>query len=261
MISMTTNRYQDLNGNGSADDADFYGFSLYDINVDAFFTAAGILTLDKDSAGNIIISPTLSSPAVYDLIDKLGNYFTSTKDVRSVSSTSVRTIFFEKRSIFTMDRVFIVAGKDNGGVADKIEFEYGILPNAKYSADQENYCTNMGNPFTMYAISTGAPDADTCAAVLECLASESYRRVTPLVFETAMKVKYASDEKSSEMYDILRSTVSFDLGRLYSNQIGDVYKTMRGQVQSNSKTFASAYKGISKTMETGIAKISAAYFN
>lgn len=261
MISMTSGRYQDLNGNGAADDADFYGFSIYDINIDAFFTAAGVLTLDKDSTGNIVVSPTLSDPSVYDLIDKLGNYFTSTKDVRSVGSTSVRTVFFEKRSIFTMDRVFIVAGKDNGGTTDKIEFEYGILPNAKYSTDQENFCTNMGNPFTMYAISIGAPDAGSCAAVLECLASESYRRVTPLVFETAMKVKYASDEKSSEMYDILRSTVSFDLGRLYSNQIGDVYKTMRTQVQSNSKTFASAFKGISKTMEAGIAKISAAYFN
>ncbi len=261
MISMTSGRHQDLNGNGVADDADFYGFSMMDINIDAFFTAAGILTLEKNSTGNIVVSPTLSDPTMYDLIDKLGNYFTSTKDVRCITSTSVRNVFFQERSIFTMDRVFIVAGKDNGGSTDKIEFEYGILPNAKYSADQENYCTNMGHPFTTYGISIGAPDTEACAAVLECLASESYRRVTPLVFETAMKVKYASDEKSSEMYDILRSTVSFDLGRFYSNQIGDVYKTMRAQVQSNSKTFASAFKGISKTMEAGIAKISAAYFN
>ncbi len=259
LISMSQNKYEDKNGNGVADDGDFYGYVIYDINTDAFFTAAGFLALEKNNSGDIVVSPKLEDQVIYNLIDKLGDWYTSSNDVRNANSTSIRNIFFDERAIFTMDRVFIVAGKDTSSTP-KIEFEYGILPNPKYDEYQENYITNIGHPYTMYAISTGAFDTNACAAVIECLASESYRRVTPVIFETAMKVKYASDPNAAEMYDILRSTASFDLGRLYSNQIGDVYKEMRAQVHSNAKTFASQYKALSKVIENGIKLITNAYF-
>lgn len=260
LIEMTTGKYTDLDGGGLVDDGDFFGYSIYNVNIDAFFTAADFIAFDRNNAGEVIISPDFSNQNIYDLINKLGNYFTATSDVRSVNSTGVRAIFFEQRSIFTMDRVFIVAGKDNGPT-DKIEFEYGILPNPKLNEAQENFSTNVGHPFTMYAISSSAFNTDACAAVLECLGSESYRRVTPMVFETAMKIKYASDEVTTEMYDILRSTVSFDLGRLYSTQANDVYSSMRAQVINNSGSFASQFKGMSKLIEKGVASINAAYFN
>ena len=74
-----------------------------------------------------------------------------------------------------------------------------------------------------------------------------------------MKVKYAHDNDASAMYDILRENVRFDLGRLYTKQIGDVYKVMRNEVFNNTKTFASQYKGLSRVIEKGIATISDFY--
>ena len=232
---------------------------LYSLNLDAFFNGAGFTALRKDNNDQITISSDMSDQRLYDLIDKLGS-FVNSQDVFNKDSTSVRDIFFEQRALFTTDRCFIVAGKDNGSEA-KIEFEYGIVPQPKLSADQTNYSTNVGHPFTMYAISVGVKgdNIDACAATLEMMAYESYKRVTPAVFESAMKIKYASDETTTEMYDILRGTVVFDLGRLYSAQIGDVYKTIRGQINNNSKTFASQYRVTAKMMEAGIKTISAAF--
>lgn len=257
LMELSSNKYDDKNGNGLVDNLDFFGFIIYNINIDAFFTAAGFLAFEKNNDGELILSPSLTSPKIHDLLSKLGD-FLATDDVSFQNSTNIRKIFFEQRAVFTMDRVFIVCGKDYGS-SDNIEFEYGLVPNPKYDQFQENYITNVGHPFTMYAISVGAFDADACAAVLECLCSESYRRVTPSVYEIAMKVKYASDDVTAEMYDILRSTVSFDLARFYDGQAASIYQTMRTEVINNTRTFASRFKGLSKTMENGIKTIMDAY--
>ena len=42
---------------------------------------------------------------------------------------------------------------------------------------QENYATLLGNPFSLYAIPKDSVTPDMAGAVLECMASESYRIV------------------------------------------------------------------------------------
>ena len=56
-------------------------------------------------------------------------------------------------------------------------------------------------------------------AMLECMASEAYRGVTPAVFETAMKLKYSSGDNDAVMYDLIRDGISFDLGRIFSEPL------------------------------------------
>lgn len=260
MIEMLSNTYNDVDGLGKKDPGDFFGYSIYNINIDGFFNGINFRAIERNASGQIIESPTLSDQKIYDLLDKLGDFLNS-DDAYYVNSTSERDIFFSQRSIMTSDRVFIVAGKDNGD-SGKIEFEYGIIPQPMYDTNQGNYVTNIGHPYTMYAISNGVKNddiANMCAAVIERFASESYKRITPKVFEEAMKVKYASDKEASDMYDILRGTVTFDLGRLYSSNIGDVYQIMRQQVTSNAGSFASHYKTVSRNITNGLKKISDAY--
>ena len=120
-----------------------------------------------------------------------------------------------EQSVFHVDRILIVAGQDNTDTG-KVEFACGIVPMPKYSSDQENYQTNLGNSFSLYAVNSNSKIADIAATTLEAMASENYRSVTPAVFEVTMKQRYADDAQTSRMYDILRSTVSFDVGRLFS---------------------------------------------
>ena len=262
MIEMTSGTYNDLDGGGSKDDTDFFGHVIYNINVDGYFTACGFIALEKNTSGEIVASPSLTSQKTYDMLDKLGEWLNS-PDIIYKNSTKLRDVFFEERALFITDRVFIAAGKDNASQSQsKIEFVYGIVPVVKYDETQTKWYTSVGHPFTMYAISTGVVKEqllDACDATLELLAQKSYELVTPAVFESAMKIKYAHDNDASAMYDILRENVRFDLGRLYSSQIGDVYKVMRAEAFNNTKTFASQYKGLSRVVDKGINTISAAY--
>ena len=51
------------------------------------------------------------------------------------------------------------------------------------------------------------------------MASESYRKISPALYEVALKLKYSQDDVSAKMFDIAKSSVVFDLGRILSNAI------------------------------------------
>lgn len=261
IFEMATDCYEDVDGAGVKDEGDKYGYVMYTTNMDAFFNGAGFVAIEKDANGDLAISEDMTDQRLYDLIEKCGSFFNST-DAFYKNDVSVREIFFEERALFITDRVFIVAGKDNGNQTEKIEFEYGLVPQPKLSEDQENYCTNVGHPFMMYGISAGLKDEtmiNACGATLETLGYYGYTLVTPEVFENAMKLRYASDDVTSQMYDILRNTVVFDLGRFYTTQLGNPYTAVRSQITGGTNTFASAFKSVKKMMTIGITQISAAY--
>ena len=133
------------------------------------------------------------------------------------------------------------------------------VPYPKYDEEQKDYVTITSFPYTLYGIPIDAPDPDMSAAVLEAMASESYRTVSPALFENAFKVKYAQDEQSSLMYDLIRSTVSFDFGRVFNNDLnGLTYSLFRSAVVSGNTNWASVMKSNEKVLNKQIDKLTKA---
>ena len=56
---------------------------------------------------------------------------------------------------------------------------------------------------------------DCSSAVLECMASEAYRQLNEVFFETNLKLRYAPDERLAEMYDLIRESITFDFAYIY----------------------------------------------
>ena len=98
------------------------------------------------------------------------------------------------------------------------------------------------------------------AAILECMASESYRTVSPALFEVALKVKYAGDNDASEMYDIIRGSNVFDIGRIFNDSVnGRTYSLFRSCLMDNKaawiSTYEKNYKSLNKQFEKVIANL------
>ena len=171
-------------------------------------------------------------------------------------STKIRDIFYEERALFITDRLFIVAGKDTQETG-KIEFSYGLVPQPKFSADQEIFLTNVGHPFTMYAVNSQSKKLEAAVTSLEAIGSANHRSVTPAVFEVAMKVRYTDDPQTSSMYDTLREGISFDIGRLYastfSNGTANLFRTTA--LSGNPSGLLSNIKKNVKVIEKGITTI------
>ncbi|MBO4322089.1 MAG: hypothetical protein J5919_03735 [Clostridia bacterium] len=254
LFGMTKEIYIDSDGSNTRTSGDTYGYVIYETNIDAFQTAAGVTSVIRTNDGGIEINPQWNGQYTADVCQMVGD-FLSTAGCIHDSSTGIRSVFFDQRGLFITDRCFIVAGKDNGS-QDKIEFSYGIVPQPKAYADQKDYCTNVGHPFTMYAISSGSQNVEAASAVLEAMGSGGYRHVTPAVFETTMKVRYADGAEAADMYDILRGTISFDLGRLYAETFGNTTaNAFRKAALATPSSYLTTIKVASKALQNGIDKI------
>lgn len=253
-FSMAKDIYED-DGNGSRDAADFYGHLIYDTNIDAFQTSAGVTSIERDEDAGLRVSEAWNSQRCADACALVGEYIKA-DGVFVKDDTKIRDIFYEERALFITDRLFIVAGKDSQETG-KIEFSYGLVPQPKFSADQDKYLTNVGHPFTMYAVNSQSKNIEAAVTTLEALGSANHRTVTPAVFEVAMKVRYTDDPQTSSMYDTLREGISFDIGRLYAetfkNGTANLFRTtaksanpsgLLSNIKKNQKIFENAIKTI-----------------
>ncbi len=94
----------------------------------------------------------------------------------------------------------------------------------------------------MYSIPVDVRDPDECSAVMEAMASEGYYTMSPAFFETALKVKYSSDNDSARMYDLIKSTIMFDFGRVFSQAaLNSIPGKFRSAIANNNTNWASVY--------------------
>ncbi len=253
MFSMATGIYADLDGNAKISLNDRFGFVTAEIHFDAFFPSAGLRTVEKTADGMLQLSPLFNSEKTIDLLAKINTFF---HDSGEVALDGTGSYFELGQTLFTQDRVYMAENR-----LRDVEFDYCVVPVPKWDEAQEEYITCMAFPFTLYSISSATQKAETAAAVLECLGSEGYRQVTPMLFENAMKVKYATNNATAEMYDLIRDSVDIDLGRIFCTTFKDyTCQIFRGAVKNNSgNTFAAQYKVYEKIMTKALDKINPLY--
>ena len=244
MFEMSKDCYEDApgGGQGTKDTTDTFGHVTSSLHLDAYLQGSNIICLVKDTSGKLMLSDDYKGEKTMNLIEKLSSFFESDA---GLIDKGYKTIFAEGRSLFITDRADIVITD-----VKTDEFEIGIVPIPKYDSNQQNYRTLLGNPFSLYSVTRMSKKADTAAAVLECLASESYRLVTPSIFEITMKIKYSAGSEYSKMYDIIRENVVYDLSRVFYKVISN------GAIDSNYQDAVSGKLSMAWTTKMRTAKIS-----
>lgn len=245
MIEMSQNIYND-DGNNTVDKGDTFAFTLSSsVHLDPFYYGAGLRTMDKNADGQVVVSADINSEKAVNLVNKVRSYLNEGN-----FAFYDKTIFVEDRSLFRYDRVQI-ASKD----LKDVSFEFGIVPVPKYDSAQENYSTILGFPYTLYGISKGSKNDENAAVTLECMASEGYRQVTPVLFEEGMKVKYAHDNKTAQMYDILRETLSFDIGRIFTMTFQKItFQKFRDALAEGATDYSTLMKSQIKLLDRLVVK-------
>lgn len=250
MAELASTAYSDLNGSTTADVDDQFGLALgSNIHFDAFFTASGLRTVTKDANGTPVIAEEFTSDKTHSLLTKIVDIFHNNDYAAFAATVSgwSNKPFAEGRVLFIVDRNYVTSSTT---FADTT-VTYGVLPVPKYEEAQENYYTCMAFPFSIYSVSIALSEekANMAGAVLECMGSESYRQVTPAVFETAMKLKYSTGEDDSRMYDLIRETIQIDLGRIFTTPLKNIsYSPFRSACNSGNTNWTSIIKAESKAM-------------
>ena len=252
MMEMIEGVYQDLNGDGQKDVGDVYGLSTHGTYVDPFYFGVGLRTTQKGDDDIPVIAESMGGEKAHWLLETLvGLFATNDAWLETKDYANSDNMFKEGRALFSNNEFIYAAIK----IRDA-ELEYGIIPLPKYDEEQKEYYTVMSFPYSLYSVPLDARDPDMSAAVLECLASESHRTVVPALFETGMKVKYAQDDESAQMFDLIRSSAVFDFGRVFNESMnGMTYALFRSAVTGGKENWMSIYASNEKALNNALDKV------
>ena len=130
--------------------------------------------------------------------------------------------------------------------------DFGIAPIPKYDKEQQSYSTTLNYKYSLYMISRGTDIPEVAAYTLEALASESYRSVTPNLYEVAMKIRYTTDATSQRMIDQIRNGVSFEVGRTFTHVFD--YETYRSIRKALAGSATEGWSSTSSSLQTMFKK-------
>ena len=264
LIELSKHVSGDLNGDGVYDKNDLYGFSQADsVLIFAMGRGAGLKFTQKDAAGFPEI--VMDNPQTYTIIDKVNNLFTNESSYvvlykKDEPGNSEEQNVQLTQKMFINDQVLFYTGHilDMEAFRD-MQSDYGIVPMPKYDEAQANYVTNSRDSYSMVAIPVTCPDFDMTGAVLEAMASESYRTVTPAYFNVALKDKYSRDETTTDMINIIHSSVAHDFGLSVIGYLSYISHTFQHCIENTANEFGSLYATRITAAETGLDKLKTAY--
>ena len=241
--------YTDVNGDGQPDAGDIMGFRFEQWGIPNYLSmSTGLSYITRNDEG----FPELA---------------VMTEQGVKWGETLYKLLYTDNISMEGSKQDTFIAGKslfypgmfETAHALRDVEFEYGILPYPKLDdtvdylsgAATANGC-GVGIPIT-----APAEKLDAVCATIEALCAESYRKVVPAWYDTALKIKYSAGLIDAQMVDIIYEHIGSPFIMMADKElsIGSIYTS--GVYGSNTDgAFASYYakqeKVFKKSLERAI---------
>jgi len=104
-----------------------------------------------------------------------------------------------------------------------MEADFGIIPFPKADETQDRYLTRTGSAGWLKIPPTHALDPVRTSIIMEALAAESRNTTVPAFKETSLRTKFARDDESAEMINLIYDNIVLDLGDLLFFDIRDAF--------------------------------------
>ncbi len=208
---------------------------------DNLFYAGGFVTVTYDNDGKLVLSEDLESDRFATWFETCQNLLQDNPDVALGGA-----VFAEQGALYLGGSTFkdlFATGQAlvyfNGVIADiqstlrTLEIDFAVAPYPKYDENQEDYATITGFHNTVYGVPYNVGDFDLSCIVLEALASESYRSLIPTIYEDSFQARFFDTAENAEMLDIIRDSLTYDVGRTFSDQIG-TFNIFRAAANGNT---------------------------
>ena len=139
-----------------------------------------------------------------------------------------------------------------GRILREMKSDFGILPLPKYDENQESYCTPVTNGAPVICIPIINEDLERTGIIIEALAAESSRTLIPAYINVALGVKYARDEESLPMVNLILDTRIYDMANVY--QWGNIMNAIGGAMEKNSTDIVSVAEKNMDKLQAAIDK-------
>ena len=223
----------DLNGDGEYTDADQYGF-VFPGETGSLSARVihsnGMLLAKADDDGMpelITISERLQNTVerYYDLL------YTGNQSYISKEKTAVQ-MFGEGSALFMHQTTLQLPSMRN------VDVNFGIVPLPKYDEAQETYQSMLSSQILLIPNTTD-DELEFIGTITEALSYESWKHVTPAVYESIFESKYLRDATSYEMYQQIRDSLVCDFNWNYGGSNDLTYMMLRMVIEQKSTDAAS----------------------
>lgn len=238
--------YSDVNNDGKADRGDILGYCTNDYNnIDSFYYGANVKITERDENDHPVIilnneNTVNALESVYRLVFETdGVYFSGPQYEQDVLN---RNKFIEGTSMFHPGFFYTAEAMRD------MKADYGIVPFPLLDKNQKNYQSIIHDIIRIMFLPTNCQKVDAVCAALEELAFQGYRNVLPQYYDVLLKNKYARDDNSAQMIEIIRSNTLTEFGRLFS--LNTIASIQRLQIQARSSDFASKYASLIEGAQT-----------
>ncbi|MBQ8509695.1 MAG: hypothetical protein IJ493_07290 [Clostridia bacterium] len=234
-IALTKDVYTDLDNDGSRSDGDFYGYaSDSKSNINAYLWAFDNPVIRKNGTGELEL--VFHTEKVSDIVTTLCSMFNDNEGIVMKNDWDYGVdLFSQSQSIFANGQLTHAAS-----VLRNMEDDYGIIPLPKWDEAQKNYYTMVDGGHSILAVPVTVADTERVGIITEALNAESYKTVVPAYYETALKAKYARDDETIAMLDLIMDSRIFDMGYVYDAWKGASF-LLQELVAANNTNFESTW--------------------
>lgn len=243
---------------GDDDASRVYGLAVDDHSrMDAFYYGAGFNCVKNNEDGQAELA-FVSTTEVDRITSYINRLFT-------VFQTDAVTIEHDSIALMREHRTALMIGW-LGQIQQMEDTDYSPVPLPKLDSDQKNYKTIQSNGFDVWCIPTSAADPELSGLIIEALASADYRTVAPFYFDKYMKLRYASNEICSQMFELIRGSLVYDFGRISQSSLYSVEGAWRAcfydytlNVKYSNDSFATSVSENKGTAETKLLELLSSY--
>ncbi|MBQ7719051.1 MAG: hypothetical protein IJT56_00575, partial [Clostridia bacterium] len=258
--SIASQFYADINGDGTRDAGDQYGFvtrAMSDTSInDGYWSSLNLRTISKDESGYYIMDIDVDTfaTAIDHLLALMKGDGT---DNMCDNDDDIYKRFSSGLSAMSNGRLHVV---ESGEFRD-MEDDYGLLPMAKATEAQDRYYTLAQDQVIVYGIPLTVPEdrTESIGVFLEAFASESYATVKPAYYEIALTEKYMNDEESKQMLNLITDSLYIDPAILYLSMSPINVNTLRTLLSKGENNIASTLAKQEKSMQKFIDRVNKAY--
>ena len=204
----------DLNGDGVPSDGDIFGYTTPG-------ETPSLMSRIVQSNGMLMAKSNGDSVELLTMSDRLQNSFeryysllydgiktytgTVTSEKESVTAFAEGNILFMHQTTLQLPKL-----RDT-------EVNFGIVPLPKYDEAQESYSSMLSSQILLIPGNLDDETKEFVGRITEALSYESWKTVTPAVYNSIFENKYLRDATSYEMYQMIRSSLVCDFNWNYGN--------------------------------------------
>ena len=246
----------DVDGNGEMNERDRYGVVA---NVSG---SAWMLRNIPGSCGQMIytngkngLELTVNNEQTQSVLEKSvalfhgGGGYILKEESREIAD---KVAHFNRGTFLT----YFVSAHTSASAYNNLDFDYGVLPLPKYDEKQASYKALSWSHNLMIP---STADAEMSGMVSEWLSYYGHKLVRPKFYDTLLSVRFAQDEETIDMLDLIYANIDYDPGMNFKS--ANFYGYFDQMVINGTSDFASFYQSSLASEENYLKTLNESFEN